>query len=89
MLTTQTALLPVGITSCRGKVEMSPIWQSRNVVLPLVPRVPIPSCQDWGCSACGGFRQGRAPVLRAPQGSLDGFRGKQHNASKREWERSL
>jgi len=36
-----------------------------------------------------GFRQGRAPVLRAPQGNLDGFGGKQHNASKREWERSL
>ena len=28
-------------------------------------------------------------VLRAPKGSLDGFRRKQHNARKREWERSL
>src|ERR1039458_967779 len=41
-----------------------------------------------GFWACGGFRQGRAPSLRAPEGSLDGFRRTQHNRRKREWELS-
>ena len=41
-----------------------------------------------GFSACGGFRQGRAPSLRAPQVSLDGFRHMPHNGRTGEWERS-
>src|SRR5437588_4481599 len=48
---------------------MSPIWQSRNVVLPLVPRVPIPSCQEWGCSACrGSVKAGRRFCARRREG---------------------
>jgi hypothetical protein len=63
---------------CRGLSR-----QSRNVPLGskvrtspfgAVPKPPIPSCQESLVSACGGFRQGRAPLLRAPEGSLDGFR---------------
>ena len=35
--------------------------------------------RKMGFGACGGFRQGRAPYLRAPEGSLDGFRRMQDN----------
>ena len=51
-------------------------------------KLPFPHVREVGFLACGGFGQGRAPSLRAPEGSLDGFRRKQHNARKREWERS-
>jgi hypothetical protein len=44
--------------------------QNGNVVA--VPRDPIPACQENGVPACGRFRQGRTPVLRAPKGSRDG-----------------
>src|SRR2546421_13049996 len=41
--------------------------------------------RKMGFSACSGFRQRRAPCLRAPEGSLDGFRCKRHNHLGREW----
>ena len=37
-----------------------------------IPRAPIPSCEEGGFLAGGRFCQGRAPCLRAPEGSLDG-----------------
>ena len=63
--------------------------QSRNV--PLESKVETSPCRcsksshslfsEKRRSACGGFSQGRAPILRAPEGSLDGFRCKQHNGA--------
>jgi hypothetical protein len=47
--------------------------------------LPFPLVRKKGGRLAAGFRQGRAPVLRAPEGSLDEFRRKQHNARKREW----
>ena len=70
---------------CRGKVEMSPSWQSRNVACIGFQKLPFPHVREVGSLACGGFRQDRAPCLRAPQGSLDGFRSKQNNRPRREW----
>ena len=41
--------------------------------------------RKMGFRACSGFRQGREPCLRAPEGSLDGFRCKQQDRPRREW----
>ena len=47
-------------------VEMAPVAP--------IPVSPIPSCEEKGFGACGGFRQGRAPFLRARRrAALTGF----------------
>jgi hypothetical protein len=68
---------------------MSSSWQSRNVPCMAFQKPPFPHVREVGFLACGGLGQGRAPSLRAPEGSLDGFRGKQHNGRKGEWEQTV
>ena len=50
---------------------MSPPRLGRSVLRQRFPRAPMPSCKGKCVFACGGFSQGRAPSLRAPEGSLD------------------
>lgn len=66
---------------CQASLEMSPCAYSRRSH----PRL----CGKMGFPACGGSCQSRASSLRAPEGSLDGFRRTQPNLRRREWERSF
>src|SRR5713226_6589523 len=56
----------------RYKIEMSPMrvmTESSHALFSVE-----------GVLLCRGFGQGRAPYLRAPEGSLDGTNGTAHNA---------